>query len=323
MTVSTKVKKDILSMFMAHPYPRWTKEERRQRFAGILTQFTCLGLSDAMPGARFLDVGCGTANRCMLAAKHFGVREYVGIDHSTASLEIARAVAAEESFDRFVAVEGDLFSIPYPDASFDVVMCQGVLMTTTDPFRGLKELVRVCRPGGLVAIYVYNTWNHWRHNLQKNRVTRLAGEDFEERFAVAHRLYGTKPIDAMTEEEIATFYDQYCIPYKSEHSVGEVLSWFDELGLEYWGSAPPLRFRDLISAAQFRAELEDEYPMFSSLGRSVIRASKALPSRSATAHPWRRPTPLHRFLFQLGFAWQGRHGEYSGGAGFAVRKPLA
>lgn len=321
MSVSTEVTRQILSMYMAQPYPRWTKEERRQRFAGVLAQFHFLGLTDFMPNAKFLDVGCGTGNRCMLAAKHFAVREYVGLDHSTASLEIARKVAEEESFDRFVAVEGDLFSIPYSNDSFDVVMCQGVLMTTTDPFRGLEELVRVCRPGGLVAIYVYNTWNHWRHNLQKDKVSRLAGESLTKRFEVAHRLYGTKPVEEMTPEETATFYDQYCIPYKSEHPIAEVLTWFDRLGLLYWGSYPPVRLRDFIAAAQFRAALLPEYPMFSGLGRTVVRAASALPTMPLPRPPFKRPTLLHQLLFQAGYAWQGRSGEYSGGAGFAARKP--
>jgi ubiquinone/menaquinone biosynthesis C-methylase UbiE len=318
--LAAEIKREILAMYMAHPYPQWTKEERRQYFAAALTQFHFLGLANLMPGARFLDVGCGTGNRTMLVAKHFGVAEYVGLDHSSASLEIARKVAVEEDFDRFVAVEGDLFSLPFPEKSFDVVLSQGVLHHTPDPFRGLRELVRVCRPGGFVSIYLYNKWAHWRHNLQKDKVSRLAGADVEKRFEVAHRLYGRKPVEEMTAEEVATFFDQYCIPYKSDHTLGETLRWFDQLGLTYWGSYPPLRLRDFIAAAQFRGRLLAEYPMHSLLGRAVVKAAMWLPEFPVRRPPFKRPTRLRQLLFQLGYAWQGRNGQYSGGPGFAVRK---
>src|SRR5262245_21523152 len=224
-------------------------------------------------------------------------------------------LAEEEAFDRFVPVEGDVFSIPYPDESFDVVMCQGVLHHTADPFRGLREVVRVCRRGGLVSIFLYNRWNHWRHNLQKDRVTRLAGDDIEERFRVAHRLYGSKPLNRMSPEEIATFYDQYCHPHKSDHTIGETLSWFDRVGLTYWGSYPPLRIRDFVACAQERARLLSEYPLlFSDAGRLTTTIALRLPAAEIVPPPFRRPTLIHRFFWQAVYAWHGRHGTYSGGA---------
>ena len=317
-----EIKRQVLRMYMAHPYPQWTKEERRDHFAGTLTQFRFLGLADFMSGARFLDVGCGTGNRTMKVARHYGVRKYVGVDHSRASLKIAQCVAKEEEFDRFVGIESDLFDLPFPDDSFDIVLSQGVLHHTPNPLRGLQELVRVCRPGGLIALYLYNKWNHWRHNIQKNKVSRLAGPDFERRFHMAHRLYGRKPIEEMTPEQIATFYDQYCHPHKSDHTVGETLRWFDQLGLTYWGSYPPMRFGDLLAAAQHRGKLLTESPtMYSALGRMLVSTALKLLSVEIGKPPFRRPTLLHAIIFQMGYACQGSSGAYSGGPGFSVRKP--
>src|SRR5262249_7615120 len=149
--------------------------------------------------------------------------------------------ASQEKFDRFRPVEGDVLNLPFEDGSFDVVVSWGVLHHTSDPRRGLREMVRVCRSGGFVGLFLYNKYAHWRHNIQKNPVIRMAGDDIEKRFEVAHRLYGTKPVEQMAREEIALFYDQYCHPHKSDHPLGETLSWFDELGLQYSGSFPPLR----------------------------------------------------------------------------------
>ena len=317
-----EIKKSIHHLYMTHPFPQWTKEERHRRLASELGRYHFLGLAPAMKDARFLDVGCGTGNRSMLAAKHFGVREFVGFDQSQASLAVAREVAEEEDFERFTAVEGDLFALPFPDASFDVVVSWGVLMVTPDPYRGLSEMVRVCCPGGFVGVFLYNPWNHWRHNMQKDKVSRLAGPDIERRFEVAHRLYGTKPIAAMSPEEIAQFYDKYTIPYKSEHTLGQTLGWFDRLGLEYWGSYPPLRFRDALASLQHRGELAESYPIMGRSTRWAVSAASRLPRVSVGGGPFRRPSRLHNFVWQVVYAWLGRGGAYSAGAAFSARKPL-
>jgi ubiquinone/menaquinone biosynthesis C-methylase UbiE len=305
-------------MYMAHPFPQWTPAERRRRLAAELGRYRFLGLERAMPGARFLDVGCGTGNRSMLPAKHLGVKRFVGLDRSSASLAIARRVAEEESFERFEPVRGNLLDLPFADGSFDVVVSWGVLHHTPDPRGGLREMVRVCRDGGHVALFLYNKFNHWRHNLQKARVSRLAGSDVEERFRVAHRLYGRKPIEEMSPEEVAVFYDQYCHPYKSDHTIGETLRWLDELGLEYAGSYPPLRIRDALAALQHRGTLLAEHPVRDPVLRRLIALARRLPAVDARER-YERPGALHRAFWQAVWAWQGRSGAYSGGAALAAR----
>lgn len=316
-----KIKRSVLEMYMAHPYPRWSVERRHSWLVNELCRYAFLGMDKSLKGARFLDVGCGTGNRSMLVSKHFGVREFVGFDHSTASLEVAKEIAQEESFERFSPQTGDLFDLPFEDGSFDVVVSWGVLHHTPDPFRGLKEMVRVCRSGGYVGVFLYNKWNHWRHNLQKNKVSRLAGEDFERRFRVAHDLYGKKPVEQMSPEEIATFYDQYCHPHKSDHTYGETLAWFKELGLAYWGSAAPLRFRDAIGHLQLRGKLSTEYPIENPKLRFLTRFTRLFPDYSNPSPPFKRPTILHRLFWQAHLVWKGRSGTYSQGSCLAARKP--
>lgn len=324
MSLVDHVKRPVLKMYMAHPYPNYSAEERRQIFAAELCRYRYLGLEEFLRNARVIDVGCGTGHRVMPMAQHFGAKEYVGFDHSTRSLEVARALKQELRFEGASLVEGDIFKLPYPDASFDVVISQGVLHHTSDPYRAFQELVRICRPGGFINIYLYNRWNHWRHNLQKARVDRLAGEDLEEKFRVAHRLYGHKPIDEMTAAEVAGFYDQYCHPHKSDHTVGETLQWFDQQGLDYWGTYPPLRFRDFVAMAQYRQSLTAQYPFFHTRAASTFaKLSAWLPAVAVSGPPFARPTLLHQVAWQALYAWQGSGGRYSGGPAFCGRKRSA
>jgi ubiquinone/menaquinone biosynthesis C-methylase UbiE len=321
LAVIDEVKAPVLEMYMKFPYPNYSKEEREQIFAAELTRYHFLGLEEFLPGARIIDVGCGTGHRVIPIAKHFGVAEYVGIDHSTASLGVARKLATELDFRQCTLMEGDIFSLPFPDASFDIVISQGVLHHTGEPYRGFKELVRVCRPGGFVDIYLYNKWNHWRHNLQKARVDRQAGADLLKRFDVAHRLYGKKPVADMTAAEIAGFYDQYCHPHKSDHTVGETLSWFTEQRLDFWGSYPALGFSDFIAMVQFRGGFLAQYPFFHSRATAkLVHMAMKLPRFAKAGPPFMRPALRHRLFWQAVYALQGSGGRYSGGPALCGRK---
>jgi ubiquinone/menaquinone biosynthesis C-methylase UbiE len=101
------------------------------------------------PGSRMLDVGCG-AGQIAIPAARAGV-QVTGIDIATNWIEHARARAAAEGltvqFD-----EGDAEQLPYPDASFDVVVSLIGAMFAPRPERVAAELVRVCRPGGRILM---------------------------------------------------------------------------------------------------------------------------------------------------------------------------
>ena len=106
------------------------------------------------PGTRLLDVGCGAGQLALIAAKA-GAR-VTGCDISTNWLEKARARAAAEGLN--VAFdEGDAEALPYAIAQFDAVVSLIGAMFAPRPERVAAELLRVCRPGGTIALV-----NHFR-----------------------------------------------------------------------------------------------------------------------------------------------------------------
>jgi SAM-dependent methyltransferase len=105
-----------------------------------------LGLT---PGTRVLDVACGTGNLALPAARAGAA--VTGVDIATNLLEQARGRAAAEGLPaRFD--EGDAEGLPYPDASFDAVISMFGVMFAPRPERAAAELLRVCRPGGRIAL---------------------------------------------------------------------------------------------------------------------------------------------------------------------------
>lgn len=97
------------------------------------------------PGSRMLDVGCG-AGQIAIPAARAGVH-VTAVDIATNWVEHARARAAAEGLTAQIE-EGDAEQLPYPDASFDVVVSLIGAMFAPRPDRVAAELLRVCRPGG-------------------------------------------------------------------------------------------------------------------------------------------------------------------------------
>ncbi len=99
------------------------------------------------PGARVLDVACGTGNLCFPAARAGAV--VTGVDIAPNLLATARARALAK-FPSIQFDEGDVEALPYADASFDEVVTMFGAMFAPQPKLVAAELARVCRPGGRV-----------------------------------------------------------------------------------------------------------------------------------------------------------------------------
>ncbi len=101
------------------------------------------------PQTTLLDVGCGPGTITADLARQVPDGAVVGLDRSAAVLAEARSAAAHLDNVSFVA--GDVYGLGYADGSFDVVHAHQVLQHLSDPVAGLREMRRVCAPGGLVA----------------------------------------------------------------------------------------------------------------------------------------------------------------------------
>jgi ubiquinone/menaquinone biosynthesis C-methylase UbiE len=101
------------------------------------------------PGTTVLDVACGNGNLAILAAKKGA--HVTGIDIADNLIESAKNRAAAEGVDvKFE--QGDAEAMPYADNSFDLVVTMFGAMFAPRPEVAASELVRVCRPGGRIAM---------------------------------------------------------------------------------------------------------------------------------------------------------------------------
>ncbi len=109
------------------------------------------------PGMSVADICCGIGDFAVLMQKEYSPSRIVALDHSKSSLAYARGVAEEFGISGIEYVYGDASEMLLEDNQFDFVTCRHALQVFDRPELILKELYRICKPGG--RIYVTNEKN--------------------------------------------------------------------------------------------------------------------------------------------------------------------
>lgn len=140
-----------------------------------------------------LDVACGPG--LLACAFAHVVRHVVGLDITPAMLDQARKTQAEQGVENVTWQLGDVLSLPYPDQHFSIVTSRFVFHHLLDPLGALKEMKRVCKPGGRVA------------------VTDVApAPEKAEALNIMERLRDPSHVRAMPQEEHESLFSQAGLP---------------------------------------------------------------------------------------------------------------
>lgn len=103
-------------------------------------------------GASLLDVGCGPGTITIDMARRVAPGTVVGIDAGADVIEQAVAAGVASGLDNVSFAVGNGYSLDFADGTFDIVHAHQVLQHLTDPIAALKEMRRVVKPGGVVAV---------------------------------------------------------------------------------------------------------------------------------------------------------------------------
>ncbi|MDW9724075.1 methyltransferase domain-containing protein [Sinorhizobium meliloti] len=109
------------------------------------------------PGIHMADICCGIGDFAVLVRKEFQPARIVALDHSKASLAYARDVATNFGITDIEYTYGDASEMLLEDNQFDLVTCRHSLQIFNQPDLLLKELYRICKPGG--RVYITNEKN--------------------------------------------------------------------------------------------------------------------------------------------------------------------
>jgi SAM-dependent methyltransferase len=134
----------------------WLRGEPYERYVGrwsrqVAAEF--LAWLEAPAGLDWLDVGCGTGALSEAIAEGCAPGGLAGVDPAKGFLELARQRLAAHGAD---LRQGDAQALPFDDGKFDRVVSGLLLNFVPDQPRAVAEMVRVVRPGGEVALYVWD-----------------------------------------------------------------------------------------------------------------------------------------------------------------------
>ncbi len=119
-------------------------------FAGIANPHAIAAI---IAGETILDIGCGAGMDLLLAARRAGpTGRAIGIDMTEAMRDRARASAAAAGLRNVEVYRADATALPFPDASVDVVISNGVLNLVPEKDKAFAEIRRVLRPGGRLQL---------------------------------------------------------------------------------------------------------------------------------------------------------------------------
>lgn len=226
------VTETVKSFYEENPFPNyddidsiWTLKQKAAK--GIFVRL----LNEQIPDdAHILEVGCGTGQLSNILGSS-GKRKVLATDICLNSLKLGQEFKKKNKISGTSFFQMNLFRPIFKPESFDIIICNGVLHHTSDPFLGFKTISRLVKPGGYIIVGLYN------------KIGRIPTDIRRVFFSVfGKRLAGIDPV--MKDKNIALnkretwFADQYKNPHESKHSIGEVLGWFDKEGFKFINGIP-------------------------------------------------------------------------------------
>jgi ubiquinone/menaquinone biosynthesis C-methylase UbiE len=220
------------------------------------------------PGLELLDVGCGPGNITCDLADRVAPGPVIGLDVSAEVVTAATSDAEERGTANVSFRTGDLHTLELDDDAFDVVHAHQVLQHLTDPVAALRELRRVVRPDGVVAVrdgdYAAMTWAPAEPRIERwlelyHQVTARNGAEAD----AGRRLLGWAQRAGFTSIEVSSSNWTYADPASRAwwgdlwaDRVGQADSALHRQAVEY-GLSTPDELADLAAGWRAWAEADD------------------------------------------------------------------
>lgn len=225
------VTKQVQDFYETTPFPNYEGiESINDLVKKAETGFYAKFLNEQIPfNAKVLEVGCGTGQ----LANYLGLasRKLYGTDICLHSLKLAEKFRLKNNISNTNFFQMNLFKPIFQEKSFDLVICQGVLHHTSDPYQGFMEINKLVKPGGYIIIGLYNQYGRYITDIRRFlfNITKDKFKFFDPRLKKEDRGFAKRN---------AWFKDQYKHPHESKHTIGEVLKWFDNHNIEFINSIP-------------------------------------------------------------------------------------
>jgi len=234
----------VRSFYEENPFPSyedWDSSEslRQKAEKGVFARL----LDAQIPhGAKVLEVGCGTGQLSNFLGMRWG-RSVFATDICLNSLRMGQDFKEKNQIANVAFVQMNLYKPVFRQGIFDLVICNGVLPCASDPFSGFQSISRLAKKGGYLIVGLYNTYGRIPQDIRR-LIFRLTGDRLK---FLDSRLRDSSIGDARKH---IWFLDQYKNPRESKQTIGEVLSWFQESGVEFVNGIPKCKAFESFSPGE-------------------------------------------------------------------------
>ncbi|MBY0289042.1 MAG: methyltransferase domain-containing protein [Mycobacteriaceae bacterium] len=222
---------DVRTMYEAYPYPSPTVGDTLiPDVANSL--FTVFG-EDDLSGKRILDAGCGTGQRLLATARRYPKAQFVGLDMTAASLEVAEALRQKHGIRNVEFCRSEMLDFS-PASPFDLILSIGVVHHLEDPSAGIQFLASLLGQDGILILWLYHSLGEHQRLLDRQTLLTLwdRSEGFDAGLQVLRELgvnlevkqYGSSAAQAKTEvSQVSIDVDAYLHPIVNAYRFGEII----------------------------------------------------------------------------------------------------
>lgn len=235
--MATKIGEIVQDFYNRFPFPNYElKRFNSKEDLEILAYSFAKILDRSIPKeATIIDVGTGTGQLSAFLSLR---RKCVwGIDFSDFSLEKAQKLKNKLKLDSWHLKKVDILDEKQIESlgKFDYVLCLGVLHHTGNAYLAFKNVLKLVKLGGHIAIGLYNLFGRIPLKIRK----LLAKTIFKNNDKVKDYFIKIQIRDIKDKERVRGWWnDQYNHPHETSHTIGEILRWFKNNGVEYMQTIP-------------------------------------------------------------------------------------
>ena len=173
MNKKDKTTKTVFDMYQEYPFPNTNyKMDYSLPLIRFLSKHATLGKKSLLEGANIMEAGCGTGNTIIKLAETYPSGNFVGVDMTVNSLNIAKRNTELKNLKNLKFSEQNILNMNL-QSKFNVILCIGVLHHLSDMEKGIKSLVNHLEKDGYIILWLYGKDGRFKLNLNQRMLSVL------------------------------------------------------------------------------------------------------------------------------------------------------
>jgi len=221
----------VRDFYLDFSFPNYNEFDSLEKFIRKMSNnfFIKELMTNINPKHKVLEFGCGTGQLGNFLAAT-GHSQIVSADLSINSLKLANKFKKENNITGVDFVETDIFNHCFKEKVFDIIITNGVLHHTKDPYLAFKNLIALLKDDGIIVLVLYNKISRLKNSLIKY-LAKIFGDKAISAF---DKIYKSK--NGLAAQ--AWKMDQYFHPLEKRYTFSDIHDWFNKNDIKFINSIP-------------------------------------------------------------------------------------